>query len=149
MTAGAAGAVVTAVHMAPWRSGAPTVCGSDEFPRAVNGYREHVTCVDCLSACDEIPAVDAWDELTRGFWQGGRRVTAGELRPGQTFRWTTYAGYVVARVESVPAWIHTRTGEEIWPASVTVHCRGRRRRDGSRCGSSLLLSPETYLEVTR
>lgn len=65
------------------------------------------------------PDIGAWDETTHGFWTGGRHVTAGELTAGDVYRWHTYSGYVVATVETVPAWL-TRTGEQIWPAYVRV-----------------------------
>jgi hypothetical protein len=65
------------------------------------------------------PEIGAWDEVTAGFWTGGRHVTAGELLAGDIYRWHTYVGYVVTRAESHPAWVAS-DGREVWPAYVDV-----------------------------
>lgn len=50
----------------------------------------------CVVPVEHAPTVGEWDAVTRGFWEGGRLVTADQLEPGDTFRWTTYTGYVYA-----------------------------------------------------
>jgi hypothetical protein len=44
-------------------------------------------------------AIGEWCELTRGFYSGGRYVTAEELRPGDVYRWTTYTGHTVVAAD--------------------------------------------------
>lgn len=48
------------------------------------------------------PAIGEWCELTRGFWTGGRYATAGDLRPGDVFRWGTYTGKRVRATRPAP-----------------------------------------------
>jgi hypothetical protein len=42
------------------------------------------------------PVRGCWDPVTRGFWEGGAYVAAGDLTIGDVFRVGTYSGYVVA-----------------------------------------------------
>jgi hypothetical protein len=39
-----------------------------------------------------------WDEHTRGFWSGGQRIDASELRPGDVYREGTLSGWEVLEV---------------------------------------------------
>lgn len=71
-----------------------------------------------------------WDELTRGFWTGGRRLEAWELRPGDVFRHGTFTGYVVTAVA------RGRHGEAV---TILVSYAGS--------DTPLVLSPGTHLEL--
>jgi hypothetical protein len=75
-------------------------------------------------------AIGAWCPITRGFYCGGRYVAGDMLTPGDEFRWTTYTGYRVARIDA-----------DMYQACAVVDIT-------TDTGTRIRLSPLTIVEVT-